>query len=238
MMMGGPGSGGGPGVFVLNKNTKRDRGRKAQLTNIEAGKTVAGIIRTTLGPRAMLKMLLDPMGGIVMTNDGNAILREVDVVHPTAKSMIELCRAQDEEVGDGTTSVMVLCGEMMGVAEPLLKKSLHPTVIVGGYMEALQLVQGILDEIALDLYVLRLLAPLQTRASNLASKLPTYPEDIRLATELVDEWGRGFVAETDYRYEAANTEAFSAAMERRGLGAVTSPSVVRELSTSCVITTE
>merc|ERR1719454_702709 len=90
---------GGPGVFVLNKNSKREQGRKAQLTNISAGKTVASIIRTTLGPRAMLKMLLDPMGGIVMTNDGNAILREVDVSHPAAKNMIELSRAQDEEDG-------------------------------------------------------------------------------------------------------------------------------------------
>jgi len=128
----------GPGVFVLNKNTKRDQGRKAQLTNIQAGKTVAGIIRTTLGPRAMLKMLLDPMGGIVMTNDGNAILREVDVSHPAAKNMIELSRAQDEEVGDGTTSVIILAGEMLGVAEPLLEKKLHPTLIVSGYMKALE----------------------------------------------------------------------------------------------------
>merc|ERR1719272_2412752 len=133
-----------PGVFVINKNAKRDIGRKAQLTNIQAGKTVASIVRTTLGPRAMLKMLLDPMGGIVMTNDGNAILREVDVNHPTAKNMIELSRAQDEEVGDGTTSVMILAGEMMGVAEPLLRKKLHPTVIVGAYMDARQIVQEIL----------------------------------------------------------------------------------------------
>merc|ERR1719230_1169496 len=118
MIPAGAGQGGNPGVFVLNKNTKRDVGRKAQLTNIQAGKTVAGIVRTTLGPRAMLKMLLDPMGGIVMTNDGNAILREVDVSHPAAKNMIELSRAQDEEVGDGTTSVIVLAGEMLNRSEP------------------------------------------------------------------------------------------------------------------------
>lgn len=122
----------------MNKNTKRDIGRKAQLTNIQAGKTVANIVRTTLGPRAMLKMLLDPMGGIVMTNDGNAILREVDVSHPAAKNMIELSRAQDEEVGDGTTSVIILAGEMLGVAEPLIEKKLHPTLIVSGYMKALE----------------------------------------------------------------------------------------------------
>lgn len=130
--------GSGQQVYVLNKNTKRDQGRKAQLTNIQAGKTVAGIVRTTLGPRAMLKMLLDPMGGIVMTNDGNAILREVEVSHPAAKNMIELSRAQDEEVGDGTTSVIILTGEMLSVAEPLLEKKLHPTVIVAGYMRALE----------------------------------------------------------------------------------------------------
>merc|ERR1719439_374001 len=123
------GGGGGPGVFVLNKNTKRDLGRKAQLTNIQAGKSVASIVRTTLGPKAMLKMILDPMGGIVMTNDGNAILREIDVTHPAAKSMIELARTQDENVGDGTTSVIILAGEVLYVAEPFLEVKMHPTVI-------------------------------------------------------------------------------------------------------------
>ncbi|RHY09854.1 hypothetical protein DYB28_002097 [Aphanomyces astaci] len=98
-------------VMVLNTNTQRETGRTAQLGNIQAAKVwaaVSEIVRTTLGPRSMLKMLLDPMGGIVMTSDGNAILREVDVSHPAAKSMIELSRAQDEEVGDGTTSVIIL----------------------------------------------------------------------------------------------------------------------------------
>ena len=86
----------------------------------------------------MLKMLLDPMGGVVMTNDGNAILREVDVSHPAAKSMIELSRAQDEEVGDGTTSVIILAGELLVVAEPFLGKEMHPTLILAGYHKALQ----------------------------------------------------------------------------------------------------
>merc|ERR1719245_474985 len=148
MMMGGGGGGQQPGVFVMNKNTKRELGRKAQFSNIQAGKTVASIVRTTLGPRAMLKMLLDPMGGIVMTNDGNAILREVDVTHPAAKNMIELSRAQDEEVGDGTTSVIILAGEMLSVAEPLLEKKLHPTLIVSGYMQALDDALKMLKEIA------------------------------------------------------------------------------------------
>ena len=92
----------------LDTNIDRETGRKAQLSNITAAKTVADIIRTCLGPRSMLKMLLDPMGGVVLTNDGNAILREVEVAHPAAKSMIELSRTQDEEVGDGTTSVIII----------------------------------------------------------------------------------------------------------------------------------
>jgi T-complex protein 1 subunit gamma len=86
----------------------------------------------------MLKMLMDPIGGIVMTNDGNAILREIDVTHPAAKSMIELARAQDEEVGDGTTSVIILAGEMLAVAEPFLLKDIHPTIIVNAYYKALE----------------------------------------------------------------------------------------------------
>lgn len=124
--------------MVLNTNTQRETGRAAQLGNIHAAKAVADIIRTTLGPCAMLKMLLDPMGGIVMTNDGNCILREVDVSHPAAKSMIELSRAQDEEVGDGTTSVIILSGEILSIAEPLLERNFHPTVIVSGFLKGLQ----------------------------------------------------------------------------------------------------
>jgi T-complex protein 1 subunit gamma len=124
--------------MVLNQNTKRETGKTAQIGNIQAAKAVSDIIRTTLGPRSMLKMLLDPMGGIVITNDGNCILREVDVSHPAAKSMIELSRAQDEEVGDGTTSVIVLSGQILGSAMPLLERNFHPTVIVSGYMKGLQ----------------------------------------------------------------------------------------------------
>merc|ERR1719174_2447311 len=116
------------------------------------------------------------MGGIVMTNDGNAILREVDVQHPTAKSMIELCRAQDEEVGDGTTSVMVLAGEMMGVAEPLLKKQHHPTVIVQGYMEAQKMATEILEEIAI---------PIDSKSDEVMLELV----GASVGTKFVSRWG-------------------------------------------------
>lgn len=124
-------------VLVLNQNAKRETGRRAQLTNIVAARTVSDIIRTTLGPRAMLKMILDAMGSIVLTNDGHSILREIDVSHPAAKAMIELSRTQDEEVGDGTTSVTVIAGEILTLCEQLLHRNIHPTVIVSALFSAL-----------------------------------------------------------------------------------------------------
>ena len=135
-------------IIVLNVQTERETGRKAQLSNIQAGKAIASIIRSTLGPKAMLKMMLDPIGGICMTNDGNAILREIDVVHPAAKSMIELARAQDEEVGDGTTSVIILAGEMLKVSTEFFEKEIHPSVVVSGYYKALEDAINIAESIA------------------------------------------------------------------------------------------
>jgi T-complex protein 1 subunit gamma len=111
---------------------------------------IADIIRTTLGPKSMLKMLLDPMGGIVITNDGNAILREIDVAHPAAKSMLELARSQDEEVGDGTTSVIILAGEMLVVAEPFLVRNMHPTVIVKAFHRALDFALQTAEKLAIN----------------------------------------------------------------------------------------
>uniref|UniRef100_A0A8C8AYL1 Chaperonin containing TCP1 subunit 3 n=1 Tax=Otus sunia TaxID=257818 RepID=A0A8C8AYL1_9STRI len=136
-----------PQPLLVQHNMKRESGRKVQTGNITAAKTIADIIRTCLGPRAMMKMLLDPMGGIVMTNDGNAILREIQVQHPAAKSMIEISRTQDEEVGDGTTSVIILAGEMLSVAEHFLEQQMHPTVIIGAYRKALDDMISILKKI-------------------------------------------------------------------------------------------
>lgn len=139
-----------------DQKTQRQTGRQAQLANIRAAQAVASIIRTTLGPQAMLKMLLDPMGSIVLTNDGHAILREVDVSHPTAKSMLELARAQDEEVGDGTTSVICLAAEVLGQAEPFLRQdNVHPTVLVAAYQKALVKALEILEQQAVEIDVER-----------------------------------------------------------------------------------
>lgn len=139
----------GPGqvpILVLSQNTKRESGRKVQVENVRAAKAVADVIRTCLGPRAMLKMLMNPIGGIIMTNDGNAILREITVQHPAAKSMIEISRTQDEEVGDGTTSVIILAGELLSAALPFLEQNMHPTVIISAYRQALEDIITILKE--------------------------------------------------------------------------------------------
>ncbi|KAJ1806515.1 T-complex protein 1 subunit gamma [Coemansia sp. RSA 2523] len=135
-------------VIVVNTNKERESGHKAQMSNIAAGKTVADVVRTSLGPRAMLKMLLDPMGGITLTNDGFAILRECEVAHPAAKSMIELSRTQDDEVGDGTTSVIILAGELLAISAPFLERKIHPVVILRGFQRALEDAQDILRSIA------------------------------------------------------------------------------------------
>ncbi|PNS14993.1 T-complex protein 1 subunit gamma [Sphaceloma murrayae] len=136
-------------VVVMNTATgERQFGRKAQMSNITAAKTVADIIRSCLGPKAMLKMLLDPMGGIVLTNDGHAILREIEVAHPAAKSMIELARTQDEEVGDGTTTVIILAGEILALSLPQLERNIHPVVIISAFKRALSDALQIVQEVS------------------------------------------------------------------------------------------
>ena len=125
-------------VVFMNTSQERTTGRQAQISNITAAKAVSDVIRTCLGPKAMLKMLLDPMGGLVLTNDGHAILREIDVAHPAAKSMLELSRTQDEEVGDGTTTVIILAGEILTQCAPyLIEKNIHPVIIIQALKKAL-----------------------------------------------------------------------------------------------------
>ncbi len=127
---------GGQPIFILPEGTIRETGRAAQKSNIEAAKLVADAVRTTLGPKGMDKMLVDSMGDIVITNDGVTILEEMDVEHPAAKMIVEVAKAQDEEVGDGTTTAAVLAGELLKKAEDLLNQNIHPTIITGGYRSA------------------------------------------------------------------------------------------------------
>jgi len=127
---------GGQPVLILKEGTGRRRGRDAQRNNIMAARIIAEVLKSTLGPRGMDKMLIDSLGDITITNDGAAILDEVEVEHPAAKMMVEVAKTQDDMVGDGTTTAVVLAGELLRRAEELLNQNIHPTVIVSGYRKA------------------------------------------------------------------------------------------------------
>ncbi|UCB61372.1 MAG: TCP-1/cpn60 chaperonin family protein [Candidatus Bathyarchaeota archaeon] len=129
---------GGQPVLILKEGTGRRRGREAQRNNIMAARIIGEVLRTTLGPRGMDKMLIDSLGDITITNDGAAILDEVDVEHPAAKMMVEVAKTQDDMVGDGTTTAVVLAGELLKRAEELIDQNIHPLIVVSGYRKAAQ----------------------------------------------------------------------------------------------------
>ena len=161
----------GQPVIILKEGTSRNRGRDAQRGNILAAKIIAETVRTSLGPRGMDKMLVDSFGDVTITNDGATILDEMEVQHPAAKMMVEVAKTQDDEVGDGTTTSVVVAGELLKKAEELIDKDVHPTVIVDGYRQASTRALEILQEIALkadpsDKQILRRVAEV-----SLASKL-------------------------------------------------------------------
>lgn len=140
---------GGTPVIIL-KDTRRETGREAISNNIMAARAVANAVRSTLGPKGMDKMLVDSLGDVTITNDGVTILKEMDVQHPAAKMLIEAAKTQDNEVGDGTTTVAVLTGELLKRAESLLEQNVHPTVIVQGYRLAAEKAIGIVRSMASD----------------------------------------------------------------------------------------
>jgi thermosome len=142
---------GGQPIFILKEGSSRTRGRDAQGMNITAAKAVANAVRTTLGPKGMDKMLVDTIGDVVITNDGVTILKEMDIEHPAAKMMVEVAKTQDDEVGDGTTTAVVIAGELLKRAEDLLEQDVHPTVIAHGYRMAAEKAQEILKEIAISI---------------------------------------------------------------------------------------
>ncbi|MDD5111747.1 MAG: thermosome subunit alpha [Candidatus Altiarchaeota archaeon] len=138
----------GQQIFILPEGAFRTTGRDAQRNNIMAAKAVAETVRTTLGPRGMDKMLVDDIGDIVITNDGATIVEEMHVEHPAAKMVVEVAKTQDDEVGDGTTTAVVLTGELLSNAEALLDQGIHPTIIARGYRMAAEESQKILHKIA------------------------------------------------------------------------------------------
>ncbi|MGP8024617.1 MAG: thermosome subunit alpha [Methanobacterium sp.] len=146
---GGQGQQGQP-ILILPEGTNRRLGRDAQSMNIMAGKILAETIRTTLGPKGMDKMLVDSLGDIVVTNDGVTILKEMDIEHPAAKMLVEVAKTQEDEVGDGTTTAVIIAGELLKKAEDLLEQDIHPTVISMGYRRAATKALEILNDISID----------------------------------------------------------------------------------------
>lgn len=138
----------GQPVLILKEGTSRRRGKEAQRANLMAAKIVAEVVKSTLGPRGMDKMLVDTLGDVTITNDGATILDEMDVQHPAAKMMVEVAKTQDDEVGDGTTTAVVMAGELLKKAEELLDENVHPTLIVHGFKQAAEKSINMLNEIA------------------------------------------------------------------------------------------
>lgn len=136
--------------MILKEGTSRSRGKDAQSSNILAAKVIAEAIRTSLGPRGMDKMLVDSLGDVTLTNDGATILKEIDVQHPAAKMVVEVAKAQDDEVGDGTTTAVILAGELLRKAEELLDQDIHPITIISGYKKAADEGTKYIESIALD----------------------------------------------------------------------------------------
>ncbi|WAC05363.1 MAG: thermosome subunit alpha [Methanoregula sp.] len=142
---------GGQPILILREGARRTRGQEAQSGNFAAAKAVAHAVRSTLGPNGMDKMLIDGIGDIVITNDGATILKEMDIEHPVAKMMVEVAKTQDDETGDGTTTAVVLAGELLRNAEELLLQKIHPTVIAEGYLQGARKAQEILSALALEI---------------------------------------------------------------------------------------
>src|SRR2546425_8602848 len=138
----------GQTVLILKEGSSQNRGKEAQRNNIAAAKLIAEIVKTSLGPRGMDKMLVDSLGDVTITNDGATMLKEIDVQHPAAKMLVEVSKTTDNEVGDGTTSAVVLAGALLEKAEELLDKNVHSTVIVDGYMKAAKKAVAALQEMA------------------------------------------------------------------------------------------
>ncbi|TLY08197.1 MAG: thermosome subunit [Thaumarchaeota archaeon] len=141
-------SAGGMPILILKSGSKQDKGREAQKNNFAAAKLIAEVVRSSVGPRGMDKMLVDSLGDVTITNDGATILKEIDVQHPAAKMMVEISKATDNEVGDGTTSVVVIAGALIEKAEELIDKDVHPTVIVDGYRKSAAKAIEVLNSIA------------------------------------------------------------------------------------------
>jgi len=165
------GQAGGVPVLILREGSERSRGKDAQRNNIMAAKTIAEAVKSALGPKGMDKMLVDSSGDVTITSDGRTILDKMDIEHPAAKMMVEVAKTQDAEVGDGTTTAVILAGELLGKAEDLINKGVHPTVIVEGYIKAADKSLETLENIAIPVKPTEKKFLKEVAATSMASKL-------------------------------------------------------------------
>ncbi len=215
---------GGQPIIILKEGTERSRGSDARNNNIMAARIVAQVVKTSLGPKGMDKMLVDSFGDVTITNDGATMLKEMDVQHPAAKMMVEVSKTQDDEVGDGTTSVVVLTGEFLGKAVDLMDKKIHPTVVIDGYREALDQALKLLDEIAIevdpkDKEILKKVA-VTSMASKLVSGYSDYLSHIAVdaVLQIAEESDGGYKADLDM-----------VKLEKKPGGSLTDTSLIRGL---------
>ena len=178
-------SAGGIPVLILKEGTTRARGREAQHNNIMAAKIIAEAVKSSLGPKGMDKMLVDSLGDVTITSDGKTILDEIDVEHPAAKMMVEVAKTQDDEVGDGTTTSVIVAGELLSKAEELIDKNVHPTVIIDGYRKAADKALEILENIAIPVDPTDKEALKKVAMTSMASKIVSENKE-QLADIVVD----------------------------------------------------
>jgi thermosome len=160
----------GQPVLILKEGTTRNRGKEAQRNNIMAARVIGEVLKTTLGPRGMDKMLIDSLGDITITNDGAAILNEIEVEHPAAKMMVEIAKTQDDMVGDGTTTAVVLASELLKKAEELLDQNIHPTILVSGYRKAAQKAIEVVEKVSVPVDVDDRKTMMKVALTSIASK--------------------------------------------------------------------
>lgn len=194
---------GGIPVLLLKEGAQRTVGREAQRANIMAAKAVAETIRTALGPKGMDKMLVDSLGDVTITNDGAAILDEIEVQHPAAKMMVEVAKAQDTEVGDGTTTAVILAGELLKNAEVFLDKNIHPTVIISGFKKAAEKVREVWEAMSMpvsidDTEVLRKVA-LTAMSGKVVAAVRDHFANIAVdaVRQVAERREKGYVADVD-----------------------------------------
>ena len=190
-------------ILVLKEGTKREKGRGALSNNIAAAKAIADSVRSTLGPRGLDKMLVDSMGDVVVTNDGVTILKEMDVEHPAAKMLVEVAKTQDQEAGDGTTTAVVLTGELLKRAEGLIEQNIHPTIISQGYRLASQKALEILEKVAQPIKIEDHAMLKEIADTAMASKAVSFNREIlgeiavKAVTTVAEKKEKGFYVDLD-----------------------------------------